>query len=83
MSLMAVQLQEELEQQQDLEDVNHLDQLYDEDVVGDSAPIGLTGDNFYGLFADVDSPTREEDYAGGLAVLDEGGVEVAEVKPRL
>jgi len=39
--------------------------MYDEDVVPDSAPVGMPNESaFYGLFAD-DSPTREEDYAGG------------------
>lgn len=46
-------------------DPSHLDALYDEDVVPDSAPVALPNESaFYGLFAD-DSPTREEDYAGG------------------
>lgn len=62
--------------------VNHLDQLYDEDVVPDSAPPGPANDSaFYGLFAD-DSPTREEDYAGGnedeLLVEDGPAVVVAQ-----
>ncbi|KAI1294951.1 hypothetical protein HDE_05895 [Halotydeus destructor] len=57
-------------QMEAIADIDHmtgqqLDQLYDEDVVPDSAPMALMNESaFYGLFAD-DSPTKEEDYAGG------------------